>query len=155
APWAQLTNGTESNGLVTGTRIELGQARFNLDTLLHVTKSFDLSLAGTQFMGGVLPGDRIETGSELWYAHRRRSYQGFDSTLEARFIPSGRFNVVAGVEGLYDRESLPAPERIIRASESIVSTAADDSRRQFNFANVGVYASSNLSVIERWLKLTG
>ena len=154
AQWAQLTNGTDANGLPTGTIVNLGQARFNLDSLLHATKTLDLSFAGTQFVGGVLPGDRIETGSDLWYARRRTSYVGVDSTLEARFIPSQRFNVIAGVEGLYDAESLPAPERIIRASETIIPTA-DDSRRQFNFANVGVYASSNLSVIERWLKLTG
>jgi outer membrane receptor for ferrienterochelin and colicins len=153
ASWAQLTNSTDTDALVTGTRIALGQARFNLDGLLHATNALDLAVSGSYFMGGVLPGDRIEVGSELWYARRRTSYRGVDSTFEARFIPSERFNVVTGVEALYDVESLPPPERIIRATEQIVPTAATGARR-FDFTNVGVYASSNLWVFERWLKLT-
>ena len=152
APWAQLTNSAENDPLVTGTRIELGQARFNLDGLVHATKELDLSANGMYFAGRVLPGDQVEMGSELWYARRTSSYQGVDSTFEARYIPSHRFNLVAGVEAVYDIESLPAPERIIRATEEIVPT--ETSARRFDFTNVGLYASSNLWLVERWLKLT-
>jgi outer membrane receptor for ferrienterochelin and colicins len=154
ATWAQLTNGSKSDPLTTGTQVALGQARFNLDALLHTTKSLDLALQSTYFLGGVLPGDRVEMGSELWYARRKSSYRGVDSTLEARFIPSSRFNFIAGAETLYDRESLPAPERIIRATEQTVSSSLA-SGRQFNFVNLGFYGSSNVWVVERLLKLTG
>jgi outer membrane receptor for ferrienterochelin and colicins len=153
APWAQLTNSGEGDPLYTGTRIALAQARFNLDGVLHATKELDLALSGSYFLGGVLPGDRIEVGSELFYARRRTSYRGVDSTFEARFIPSQRFNIVAGVEAVHDIESLPAPERIVRATEQIVPTA-ETGQNRFDFTNVGVYASSNLWVVERWLKLT-
>lgn len=154
ASWAQLTNSAEGDPFVTGTRIELGKALFNLDGLLHASKELDLAANATYFLGGTLPGDRVETGSELYYVHRRTSYRGVDSTFETRFIPSPRFNLVAGVEALYDDESLPAPERIIRQTEQIVPTAETRSRR-FDFANLGAYASSNLWLIERYMKLTG
>src|SRR6185503_14712044 len=110
-----------------------------LDGLLHASKALDLALSGSYFLGGVLPGDRVELGSELWYARRRTSYRGVDSTFEARFIPSPRFDLVAGVEALRDIESLPAPERIIRATEQIVPTPENGPSR-FDFTNVGIYA---------------
>jgi iron complex outermembrane receptor protein len=153
ASWAQLTNGMDAEGRPTGTRVALAQARFNLDALFHATKTLDLSLQSTYFLGGVLPGDRIEMGSQLWYAHRRTSYRGLDSVIEARFIPSSRFNFIMGAEAINDRESLRAPERIIRATDEAVP--ASESARRYDFMNLGVYASSNLWVLERWLKLTG
>jgi iron complex outermembrane receptor protein len=154
APWAQLTNGTDASGNHYGTVISQGQFRANLDGLLHASKHLDLSLQGTYFQGGILPGDRIEVGSALYYAKRRTSYQGVDTVLETRYMPSARFNVITGVETVYDHESLLAPERIIRATgEAIPDSAANDKR--VNLANVGIYASSNLTLIDRYLKLTG
>lgn len=153
APWAQLTYGYDAEGRRTGTQISLGQARLNLDGLLHATKALDLSWQATYFAGGVLPADRVELGSNLWYARRRTSYQGVDSVFEARFIPSTRYNVIAGVEAIYDRESLLAPERINRETDQTVISASG--RREFNFSNLGTYVSSNVWIIEQWLKLTG
>lgn len=154
APWAQLTYGTDSEGRRTGTRISLGQARLNLDALLHATKAIDLSWQSTYFTGGVLPADRIELGSELWYARRRTSYQGVDSVFEARFLPSPRYNMIAGVEGVYDRESLLNPERINRQTDQAVQSG-NSADRDFTFSNMGAYLSANLWAVEQWLKLTG
>ncbi|HEY0466061.1 MAG TPA: TonB-dependent receptor plug domain-containing protein, partial [Polyangiaceae bacterium] len=114
APWAQLTNGSDAHGNQVGTVISEGQFRANLDGLLHASKKLDLSLQATYFQGGVLPADRIEVGSALYYARRRTSYRGVDSVLEARYLPSSRFNLITGVETVFDHESLLAPERIIR-----------------------------------------
>ena len=100
-----------------------------------------------------MPADRIETGSELWYAHRRTSYHGTDSVAEIRYVPSHRFNFIVGVEGIYDRESLREPDRIVRQTEELFP--ASDNARQFDFLNLGVYASSNVAIVERLLKLTG
>ncbi|HKO50509.1 MAG TPA: TonB-dependent receptor [Polyangiaceae bacterium] len=154
APWAQLTNGTDANGNPVGTVISEGQLRLNLDGLLHASKKLDLSLQGTYFQGGVLPRDRIEVGSALYYARRKTSYRGVDSVLEARFLASSRFNLISGIETVFDHEALLAPERIIRATgDAVPDSNAND--RRVNMTNVGIYMSSNLTLVERYLKLTG
>jgi outer membrane receptor for ferrienterochelin and colicins len=154
APWAQLTNGTDASGNKYGTIISQGQFRANLDGLLHLNRKLDLSLQATYFQGGILPADRIEVGSALYYAKRRTSYRGMDSTLEARWMPSSRFNLITGMETVFDHESLLAPERIIRSSgNSVPDSDANDKR--INLTNVGIFVSSNLTVVERYLKLTG
>lgn len=155
ASWAPLTNGTDAAGRRVGTVVSEGQVRLNLDTLLHATKNFDLALQGTYSQGGILPADRIELGkSELWYARRRTSYNGVDSVLEARFLPSKRFNIITGVEGLYDHESLLSPELINRVTDQAApSSGAGD--RTVNFHNLGAFVSSNVQVLDPWLKLTG
>jgi iron complex outermembrane receptor protein len=101
----------------------------------------------------VLPADRVELGSNLWYARRRTSYQGVDSVFEARIIPSTRYNLIAGVEAIYDRESLLTAERINRETDQAVISA--NGKRNFDFSNLGTYLSSNIWVVEQWLKLTG
>jgi outer membrane receptor for ferrienterochelin and colicins len=153
APWAQLTNGETADGRRVGTVISQGQARLSIDGLLHATKTFDLAVQSTYFQGGILPADRIELGSDLWYAKRRTSYKGVDSVFEARFLPTKRFNVITGVEGVYDRERLLPPERISRATNDPVGSTASGDR--LGFLNLGAFISSNLSVVEQWLKLTG
>ena len=153
AQWAQLTNGYDTLGKRTGTTVSLGQLRLNLDSLLHATKTFEMALQGTFFCGGVLPADRIELGSDTWYTRRRTSYRGIDTTFELRYFPANWFNLVAGVEGVYDRESLRAPERVLRETNDTV-TAAGSLGRTVRLANIGSYASANIRVIERWLKLT-
>ena len=154
APWAQLTNGTDASGNQYGTVISQGQFRANLDGLLHASKKLDLSLQATYFQGGILPSDRIEVGSALYYAKRRTSYRGIDSVLEARYIPSSRFNLITGVETVYDHEALLAPERVIRSNGNIVPDS-DANDKRINLMNVGIFVSSNLTLVERYLKLTG
>lgn len=154
APWAQLTNGTDANGNQVGTVISEGQFRANLDGLLHASKKLDLSLQATYFQGGILPADRIEVGSALYYARRRTSYRGVDSVLEARWLPSSRFNLITGIETVFDHEALLAPERIIRATGNAVPDS-DANDKRINLTNVGIFVSSNLSLVDRYLKLTG
>jgi outer membrane receptor for ferrienterochelin and colicins len=154
AHWAQLTNVSDSFSNNTGTIIELGQFRINGDALYHASSSFDLALQSTYFQGGVLPADRIEVASDLFYVKRRQSYSGLDSVAEARFIPSNRFNVIAGVEGVYDREFFGASERIERSTGQPIANLGD-SDRTVHLVNVGAYVSSNLKLIDPWLKLTG
>jgi outer membrane receptor for ferrienterochelin and colicins len=152
AHWAQLTSGTSASGLPTGTQVQLGQVRLNLDGLLSVAPGLDLSVQSTYFRGGTLPGDRTEIGSDLFYVKRHESYNGLDSTVEARLIPSGRFNMIAGVEGVYDHEELAAPDRIERATGEKVASEAQATR--VDLTNLGAYVSSNLKVLDPLLKLT-
>ena len=154
APWAQLTNGTDSSGRTVGTVISQGQMRYNLDTLLHASKTLDVSFQSTYFQGRILPADRVELGSDLWYARRRSSYHGVDSIAELRFIPSAKYNVIGGVEAMFDREFLRTPERIDRENDEPL-TLAGTSRSKRNFSNLGAFVSSNVWVVPQWLKLTG
>lgn len=153
APWAQLTNQADVDGQKLGTVIGLQQTRINLDVLGHVAKTLDLALQSTYFMGGILPSDRIELGSSLWYARRRTSYSGVDSMAEARYFPSSRLNVVGGVEAIYDRENLLEPQRINRSTDEAVG-ASESGAQAHSFVNVGAYISANAWIIEKWLKLT-
>jgi outer membrane receptor for ferrienterochelin and colicins len=150
AHWAQLTNGVDGGG----TTISLGQYRINADGLLHATRTLDLSLQATYFQGGILPADRIEIGSDLFYVERKESYHGIDATAEAHYTPTSSFNVIGGVETIYDRELLGAPVRINRATgEPVLQAGATDVHA--NLVNVGTYLSSNLKLIDPWLKVTG
>ena len=150
AHWAQLTSTADGS---RGTRVALGQFRVNLDTLLKATPTFNLALQSTYFQGGILPQDRVEIGSDLFYVERHQAYRGVDSMLEARFTPSSRLSMIAGVEGLYDHESLGAPERINRATgETVLSGGAD---RTADLRNLGAYASVNYKLLDPGLKLTG
>jgi iron complex outermembrane receptor protein len=153
AHWAQLTNGTDAAGQPMGTTIELGQYRINADTLLHASKTLDLTLQATYFQGGTLPSDRIEIGSDLFYVKRNESYRGVDSVAEARLVPSAVFNLIGGVETIFDRETLGAPERINRATGAAIVGGTRDVNA--SLTNVGTYVSSNLRLFDPWLKVTG
>lgn len=154
AHWAQLTNRTDGEGRPRGTIVSLGQFRLNLDGLLHASKTLDLALSTTYFQGGVLPRDRVEVGSDLFYVERHESYRGVDGTAEARWTPSDDFNVIAGAEIVYDREKLGAPERIDAATDRPVPEPRPP-REAIHLVDVGAYVSSNYKIIDRWLKLTG
>jgi iron complex outermembrane receptor protein len=154
AHWAQLTNGPDQNGRTVGTTVALGQFRINADGLLHAARGLDLALQSTYFQGQTLPGDRVEIASDLFYIERKESYRGVDSVAEARFLPSSRFNVIAGVEAVYDRETLSTPQRINRATGEAVLSGGS-TRRTLDLTNIGAYVSSNLKLIDPWLKVTG
>lgn len=150
AHWAQLTRDEAGT---RGTKVALGQLRLNVDTLLHATRHLDLALQGTYFQGGILPQDRVEIGSDLFYIERHQAYRGVDSTLEARYTASSRLNVIAGVEVLYDHESFGAPERISRLTDEPIGALGED--RTESLVNQGVYGSVNYKLLDPWLKLTG
>jgi iron complex outermembrane receptor protein len=154
APWAQLTNGTDAAGRRVGTVISQGQLRLNVDSLYHVTPTADIALQGTYSEGRILPADRIELGSDIWYARRRNWYNGVDSTLEARIFPNKRVNLIAGVEAVYDYEALLTPERVNRATDQVVGFSSAGDRR-LSFSNFGAFVSSNIRIVDPWLKLTG
>jgi iron complex outermembrane receptor protein len=154
AHWAQLTNGPDQNGRTVGTTVALGQFRINADGLLHAARGLDLALQSTYFQGQTLPGDRVEIASDLFYIERKESYRGVDSVAEARFLPSSRFNVIAGVEAVYDRDTLSTPQLINRATGEAVLSGGS-TRRTIDLTNIGAYVSSNLKLIDPWLKVTG
>jgi outer membrane receptor for ferrienterochelin and colicins len=150
AHWAQLTSTADGS---RGTRIALGQLRLNLDTLLKASRTLDVAMQATYFQGGLLPQDRVEIGSDLFYVERHQAYRGVDSMLEARFTASSRLSMIAGVEALYDHETIGAPERIDRASgEAVLSSGSD---RSVDLRNLGAYASVNYKLFDPGLKLTG
>jgi iron complex outermembrane receptor protein len=150
AHWAQLTATPDGS---RGTRVALGQFRFNLDTLLKATSTVDIALQSTYFQGGILPQDRVEIGSDLFYVERHQSYRGVDSMLEARYTPTSRLNFIAGVEGMFDHETVGAPERINRATGDSVLAGGSD--RTADLVNLGAYGSVNWKVLDPGLKLTG
>ncbi len=150
AHWAQLTSTADRS---RGTRVALGQLRLNMDALLKATDTFNLALQTTYFQGGVLPQDRVEIGSDLFYVERHQAYRGVDSMLEARFTPSSRLSIITGVEGLYDHEALGAPDRISRATGQPVLSGGVD--RTAELVNLGAYASVNYKLLDPGLKLTG
>ncbi len=152
--WAQLTHGTDAMGRAVGTTVALGQLRINADGVVHVAKKLDLALQATYSQGANLPQDRIEIGSDLFHVQRRQSYHGVDGLTEARWMPMDRFNLIGGVEALYDHEDLLAPIRINRATGQPV-LAGGDGGTIVNLTNLGAYVSSNLKVIDPWVKLTG
>ncbi len=155
AHWAQLTNGADVDGAEVGTVVALQQLRLNLDSLFHVSSEFDVALQGTYFRGGLLPQDRIEVASDLFYIEREQRYAGFDSVLEARWTPDLPINAIFGVETVLDNEELPPPQRVnrITGEAQVISSATEGSNVQL--FNVGTFLSAGAKLWDPWLKLTG
>lgn len=154
AHWAQLTNGTDALGHNRGTSVALQQLRLNLDGLVHLERTVDFALQSTYFQGGLLPQDRVEIASDLFYVERHQSYRGIDTTAELRYFPFPRFNVIGGVEAVYDRERIDSPSRINRTTGESINPSGASSVRT-SLTNLGAFISSNVKVIDPWLKLTG
>jgi iron complex outermembrane receptor protein len=153
ASWAQLTNQTDSSGR-RGTTVSLGQFRVNFDALVHAGKTLDLALSSTYFQGGLLPSDRVEVASDLYYIERRTSYRGADGSLEARYTPWPGASLIAGIETVYDRERLRNPQRIERATGTPVPATRPDAK-PLNLTDVGAYLNASHRVFGQWLKLNG
>lgn len=153
AHWAQLTSTRDGS---RGTIVALSQLRTTLDGALQLADGLVLALQSTYFEGGLLPRDRIEIASDLFYVKRRQFYRGIDSMLEARWTPDTRFNAILGVEGLYDRERLPIARRVNRISGESVSDELNAGLREaVSLTNLGAYLSLNYKLFDPWLKLTG
>jgi iron complex outermembrane receptor protein len=154
ASWAQLTNGRDALGRERGTVVSLGQFRLNLDALVHASKHLDLALSSTYFQGGVLPADKVDVASDLFYVERRTSYRGVDGNLEARYTPFSAAQFVAGVETVYDRESLRNPRRVdLTTGEPVPETRADPA--PLDLVDVGTYVNASYRLLDPWLKLNG
>jgi outer membrane receptor for ferrienterochelin and colicins len=155
AHWTQLSNGPLYNGNPGGTRIGLGQMRFNLDGLVHASSVLEVQAQTTYYQGGVLPQDRVEIGSTLFYVERKQSYRGTDSVVEVRYTPTERFNAVAGAELIMDREELPSAERVDRVTgETITGWSSEARPSHVDLTNLGAFLSANYKVFDPWLKLT-
>lgn len=155
AHWAQLTGGTGPSGEERGTVVALHQLRLNIDTLLAVRRDFELVLQGTYFRGGVLPQDRVEVASELFYVERDERYSGLDSMLEARFTPELPLSAVLGVETLVDHEQLRPPVRVDRATGERFLLDTNAPGGDVDLYNVGTYLSLNADLWDPWLRFTG
>jgi iron complex outermembrane receptor protein len=154
ASWAQLTNGRDGAGRERGTAVSLGQFRLNFDALAHASRKLDIALSSTYFQGGVLPADRVEVASDLYYVERKTSYRGIDGTLEGRYTPWHGASLIAGVETVFDRERLRNPQRIDRATGAAVPETRPDAAAR-NLTDIGAYLSSSVKVLDPWLKLNG
>ncbi len=156
AQWTQLSNGPLYEGESGGTQIALGQFRLNLDGMVHASSVVDIEAQTTYFQGGILPQDRVETGSPLFYVERKQDYRGTDSIVEIRYTPTDRFNAVAGAELIYDREELPDLERVDRVTGEVLGGAAGQHRENHvDLTNVGAFVSANYKLWDPWAKLTG
>jgi len=76
-----------------------------------------------------------------------------DGLTEARWLPSSRFNLIAGVEASSDSEELLAPERIQRVTGASVGLAGED--KKIPPHQLGRVLELEPQVVDPWLKLTG
>ncbi|HEY3495393.1 MAG TPA: TonB-dependent receptor [Polyangiaceae bacterium] len=154
AHWAQLTNGVDSQGRERGTVVSLGQYRLNLDVLAHATKELDVSLSTTYFQGGVLPADRVEVASDLFYVERHTAYRGVDTNLELRYSPFRPLRLIAGVETVYDHEELDVPDRVDKATGLRVPQTQPDPA-PVDLVDYGVYGNVNYELFGPWFRVNG
>lgn len=152
ASWAQLTN--EPSDKSDGTTVSLGQFRINFDALLHASRALDLAVSSTYFQGGILPADRVDVASDLYYIERHSSYRGVDGNVEARLTPFHGASLVTGIETVYDREELGNPERIDRAT-GLPVPATQPEPPALNLVDAGAYANASYKLFDPWLKLNG
>jgi outer membrane receptor for ferrienterochelin and colicins len=111
-PWVQLSRGLDPAGRQHGTKVALYSGLVALSgrttMLRNATVLFDARL----FIGGPTANDRIEVSSDLFYAKRRFGYIGTDLNLEVQTSLPKSVSLVAGVNFIYDRETLLAVSRV-------------------------------------------
>lgn len=154
AQWAQLTGGTDEDGRPAGTRIGLHQRRVAIDGLLQLSPELALAVQGMYFHGSVLPGDRIDVVSKWYYIERRMAYRGVDANVELRWVPSSRFNMILNLESVYDDEDLPSFRRISKDT-GVSFGSPEREQRSAELIDLGALLSTNIKVLDPWLKLTG
>ncbi len=154
AQWSQFSSGVDRAGNAVGTVVSLGQVRLNADSLYHVTDTVDLALQGTYFQGGVLPQDRVEVASNLFYVERDFAYRGVDVNMEVRWTPNERFNAILGAETVFDHESLPNPIRISKETGRALGGDASSGATR-DLLNVGTFLSANYQLVKQYLKASG
>jgi outer membrane receptor protein involved in Fe transport len=152
ADWAQLTNGVDAQGRAVGTVIHLGQVRVTASGALTLAPELELTVQSTYFQGGVLPRDRIEVASDLFWIKRQIGYRGLEATLEGHWTPRADFNIIAGAETVVDHETLPTPERISKDTGEVLG--GNERPRTATLSNVGAFLSSNWKLYDPLLKLT-
>jgi iron complex outermembrane receptor protein len=152
AYWAQLTNGLDAQGRPVGTVINLGQARVTANGEWAIAPELRLSAQSTYFQGGLLPNDRIEVASDLFWVKRRLGYRGVDATIEGYWAPRADFNLIIGAEAVVDRELLPTPERVSKETGEVLG--GEVPKRSVTLSNLGAFLSSNWKLWEPLLKLT-
>lgn len=153
AHWAQLTGGTDTQGHAVGTRVALGQFRINGNALVMASEELHLEVQTMYFQGGVLPEDRIEVASDLFWVKRRFHYHGVESSLQLRWMPNPDFNLIVGADAFYEAQHLPPPQRVSKETGEILGNAHLNLPVRSN--NLGPFASANWRLIDPYLKLTG
>lgn len=150
--FATLSQLTAAEGREDGSLTQLGQYRINGDTFWPLSKTFGLAAQATYSQGEVLPGDRTEVMSDVYYVRRYYGYRGMDGLLEARWTPGKRFNLIIGAEGMYDEESFPTPDFIDKETGEVVGPASTEDN--IELTNIAAYTSLNAQLIPRYLKFT-
>ncbi|WP_437591593.1 TonB-dependent receptor plug domain-containing protein [Sorangium sp. So ce1000] len=154
AQWAQLTGGKDSFGRASGTVVSLQQRRVAVDGLLQVNRELGFAVQGMYFQGGVLPDDRVDVAGGWYYIERRMAYRGVDASVEARWVPWDRFNVILNLESIYDNEDLPSFRRVSKLTGQSFGSPERE-RLSAELVDIGALLSANLKVLDPWLKLTG
>jgi iron complex outermembrane receptor protein len=135
-----------------GTVLSLGQLRLTLSGALALSQELELSAQTTYFQGGVLPRDRIEVASDLFWIERHLGYRGIEATVEGYWTPRSDFNLIVGAETVFDRETLPSAERISKSTGEILG--GNGPIPTTTLSNVGTFISSNWKLYDPLLKLT-
>jgi outer membrane receptor for ferrienterochelin and colicins len=158
--WTQLANGTSPSGIKNGNQISLYQYTVGFNARTTRFKRITLTLDATYFSGAPYGGDRIEVNSDLFWVKRRFGYSGTDINLEIQGNPHKTVMLVGGVGFLYDFETLPQVERVLKADiaglkagDTLGSTPnpAGDGKGLYN---VGAFLQAQWSPLTR-LSFTG
>jgi iron complex outermembrane receptor protein len=156
--WTALSSGIDAQGRQNGTHVALYQTFVALNLQTAPWSRLKLLFDAEFFMGGPLPGDRIEVNSDLFYARRRFGYRGTNLNGEAQLKLPHAIDGVVGVSFLYDDEKLPAEIRVLK--QSVVDlmpgqTLPDPLPGSKALFNLGAYAQLVWTPIKRYLTLTG
>ncbi|WP_437280387.1 TonB-dependent receptor [Sorangium sp. So ce375] len=154
AQWAQLTGGTDSFGREAGTVVSLQQRRVAVDGLFQLNRELAFAVQGMYFQGGVLPDDRVDVAGGWYYIERRMAYRGVDASVEARWMPWDRFNVILNLESVYDKEDMPSFRRVSKLTGQSFGSPERE-QESAELVDLGALLSANLKVLDPWLKLTG
>ncbi|MDX9721098.1 MAG: TonB-dependent receptor [Myxococcota bacterium] len=157
ADWAQLTAGMDQLGRERGNQVSLWHSFAELGLKTAVGEELQIEAFLRGFMGAPTERDRIDTGSEFFYAERENDFQGFDLRSLVIWSVFEELRLSFGIDGSYVDQQLPGIRNVpyeARNAEEREQAATSIAQDRKLFYNTGLYFLARYD-FDDWLSLHG
>ncbi|MES2128126.1 MAG: TonB-dependent receptor [Pseudomonadota bacterium] len=127
-----------------------GFARADFNHVFTPEHSLRASVSLSQ--GEPAPGDRVQTGASDYYLVRALGYHAHEASAEWLWQPGPQTSVLAGVDGLQDRETIESVQRHSLVNGSNFQLSAPGER---TLHNAGLYLQWQFPVWSGWQAIAG
>ena len=122
-----------------------GFARIDFNHVFNAEHSLRASVSASD--GEPAPGDRVQTGASDYYLVRALGYHAHEASAEWLWQPAAQTSVLAGVDGLQDRETIESVQRHSLVDGSNFQLSAPGAR---TLRNTGLYLQWQFPLGANW-----